>query len=77
MSVHNVVVLRGTAANPWDLRPWEALHASGRADVSVVVPPDNNYDVASIALAWSSNSGPAISASELKNDPMLNGRVRL
>lgn len=45
-----VVVLRGTAANPWDLRPWELLHARGDADVTVVVPPDNLYDVSKLEL---------------------------
>jgi glycosyltransferase involved in cell wall biosynthesis len=45
-----VVVLRGTAANPWDLRPWQALHDSGRAQVSVVVPPDNDYNIESLTL---------------------------
>jgi glycosyltransferase involved in cell wall biosynthesis len=50
MTTPRVVVLRGTAANPWDLRPWEAVRASGAADVSVVVPPDNDYDVSSLSL---------------------------
>jgi glycosyltransferase involved in cell wall biosynthesis len=45
-----VVVLRGTAANPWDLRPWERLHAAGDADVSAVVPPDNLYDTATLGI---------------------------
>ena len=45
-----VVVLRGTAANPWELRPWELLHDQGVADVRLVVPPDNLYDVSSLAL---------------------------
>jgi glycosyltransferase involved in cell wall biosynthesis len=41
-----VVVLRGTAANPWDLRPWEEL---GEAyDVSVLVPDNNQYDVGAL-----------------------------
>jgi glycosyltransferase involved in cell wall biosynthesis len=50
MSAPRVVVLRGTAANPWDLRPWQALHEDGSAQVSVVVAPDNDYDVAALAL---------------------------
>jgi glycosyltransferase involved in cell wall biosynthesis len=50
MTAPRVVVLRGTAANPWDLRPWEAVHASGVAEVGVVVPPDNDYDVSSLSL---------------------------
>ena len=50
MTVPRVVVLRGTAANPWDLRPWQALHEDGAAQVSVVVPPDNDYDVAALPL---------------------------
>ena len=41
-----VVVLRGTQANPWDLRPWELL----ADDVTVVVPRANRYDVSSLAL---------------------------
>jgi glycosyltransferase involved in cell wall biosynthesis len=45
-----VVVLRGTAANPWELRPWERLHDEGVAKVRVVVPPDNLYDVSSLRL---------------------------
>jgi glycosyltransferase involved in cell wall biosynthesis len=45
-----VVVLRGTAANQWELRPWERLHAEGAAVVSVVVPPDNLYDTAALEL---------------------------
>jgi glycosyltransferase involved in cell wall biosynthesis len=45
-----VVVLRGTAANPWDLRPWQQLHDDGTAQVSAVVPPDNDYDVSALAL---------------------------
>jgi glycosyltransferase involved in cell wall biosynthesis len=43
-----VVVLRGTAANPWDLRPWEGL--GDGYDVRVLVPPNNQYDVSSLAL---------------------------
>ena len=45
-----VVVLRGTAASPWELRPWERLHADGAADVTVVVPPDNQYDTTTVGL---------------------------
>jgi glycosyltransferase involved in cell wall biosynthesis len=45
-----IVLLRGTAANPWELRPWERLHDEGFAQVRVVVPPDNLYDVASLRL---------------------------
>lgn len=41
-----VVVLRGTAANPWDLRPWEELGAD--YDVSVLVPDANRYDVGAL-----------------------------
>jgi glycosyltransferase involved in cell wall biosynthesis len=46
----SVVVLRGTAANPWELRPWELLHERGLADVRLVVPPDNLYDVSPLRL---------------------------
>jgi glycosyltransferase involved in cell wall biosynthesis len=45
-----VVVLRGTAANPWELRPWERLHRDGDARVSVVVAPDNQYDLQGVDL---------------------------
>jgi glycosyltransferase involved in cell wall biosynthesis len=45
-----VVVLRGTAANPWELQPWELLHDQGVADVRLVVPPDNLYDVSPLGL---------------------------
>jgi glycosyltransferase involved in cell wall biosynthesis len=45
-----VVLLRGTAANPWELRPWERLHADGEFDVRLVVPPDNLYDASSLEL---------------------------
>jgi len=41
-----IVVLRGTAANPWDLRPWEEL--GGRYEVSVLVPDNNQYDVGAL-----------------------------
>jgi glycosyltransferase involved in cell wall biosynthesis len=41
-----VVVLRGTAANPWDLRPWEEL--GDGYDVSVLVPDANQYDVGAL-----------------------------
>jgi glycosyltransferase involved in cell wall biosynthesis len=50
MSGPRVVVLRGTAASPWELRPWERLHAAGEADVTVVVPPDNQYDTTTVGL---------------------------
>jgi glycosyltransferase involved in cell wall biosynthesis len=43
-----VVVLRGTAANPWDLRPWERLGPG--FDVGVLVPGANAYDTATLAL---------------------------
>jgi glycosyltransferase involved in cell wall biosynthesis len=45
-----VVVLRGTAASPWELRPWERLHDAGGADVVVVVAPDNQYDTTTVSL---------------------------
>lgn len=41
-----VVVLRGTAANPWDLRPWEDLASDW--DVRVLVPENNAYDVTAL-----------------------------
>ncbi len=44
------MVLRGTAASPWELRPWELLHHEGRADVRVVVPPDNQYDLGDLSI---------------------------
>jgi glycosyltransferase involved in cell wall biosynthesis len=45
-----VVVLRGTAASPWELMPWEHLHRRGEVDVMLVVPPDNLYDVSAVSL---------------------------
>ena len=44
-----VVVLRGTAANPWDLRPWESL--GPQFEATVLVPPNNQYDVSGLELA--------------------------
>ena len=43
-----VVLLRGTQANAWDLRPWEGL--AGDFEVEVLVPPDNLYDTGSLEL---------------------------
>ena len=43
-----VVVLRGHSANPWDLRPWEALR--DRYDVSVAVTGSNLFDVDGVEL---------------------------
>ena len=43
-----IVVLRGTAANPWDLRPLEAL--TDRFEIVVPVPANNLYDVDALAL---------------------------
>jgi glycosyltransferase involved in cell wall biosynthesis len=43
-----VVVLRGTAANPWDLRPWEDL--GDEYHVQVLVPPNNLYATESLTL---------------------------
>lgn len=45
-----VVVLRGTAANPWELRPWEQLHEDGSADVRLVIAPDNLYATSTLRL---------------------------
>jgi len=45
-----VVVLRGTAANPWELRPWERLHEEGSADVRLVLAPDNLYPTSTLRL---------------------------
>ena len=43
-----VVVLRGTAVNPWDLRPFEELGPG--YDVRVLEPADNAYDASSLRL---------------------------
>ena len=43
-----VVVLRGTAVNPWDLRPFEDLGEG--YDVVVLEPPNNAYDAGSLGL---------------------------
>jgi glycosyltransferase involved in cell wall biosynthesis len=45
-----VVLLRGTAANPWELRPWELLQEEGAAEVELVVPPDNLYDTSIVRV---------------------------
>jgi glycosyltransferase involved in cell wall biosynthesis len=50
MTVPRVALLRGTAANPWDLRPWELLHERKTIQAEVVVPPDNLYDISSLEL---------------------------
>lgn len=41
-------MLRGTAASPWDLRPWEDLAAD--FDVTVLVPANNLYDTGQLRL---------------------------
>jgi glycosyltransferase involved in cell wall biosynthesis len=43
-----VVVLRGTAANLWDLRPWEEL--GGEFDVHLLVAQDNVYDTSALRM---------------------------
>jgi glycosyltransferase involved in cell wall biosynthesis len=43
-----VVVLRGTAASPWDLRPWEDLGDGYR--VEALIPPNNLYDTAAVRI---------------------------
>ena len=42
-----VVVLRGTAANPWELRPWERLrrHAAPGATLQVSVPNARHFSL--------------------------------
>jgi glycosyltransferase involved in cell wall biosynthesis len=46
--VTRVVVLRGRQANPWDLRPWEAL--GSRWEVATLVPDTNAYDLGDLRL---------------------------
>jgi glycosyltransferase involved in cell wall biosynthesis len=48
MRPRRVVVLRGTAANPWDLRPWENLREE--FDITVLVPANNAFDTRQVAL---------------------------
>jgi glycosyltransferase involved in cell wall biosynthesis len=43
-----VVVLRGTAVNPWELRPWADLGDDYR--VQVLVPPNNLYETESLDI---------------------------
>ena len=43
-----VVLLRGTHANLWDLRPWEGL--GEEYDVEVLVPPNNLFDTGKLEL---------------------------
>jgi glycosyltransferase involved in cell wall biosynthesis len=47
--VTRIVVLRGTAANPWDLRAWADLDRD-RFDVRVVVAPNNLYALDGLGL---------------------------
>lgn len=42
-------MLRGTAVNPWDLRPFEDLGPG--YDVRVLEPPNNLYDASSLGVA--------------------------
>ena len=43
-----VVVLRGRAANPWDLRPWREVGEPYH--VAVLVPDTNDYDTGGLGL---------------------------
>jgi glycosyltransferase involved in cell wall biosynthesis len=43
-----IVVLRGRAASPWDLRPWQEL--GDPYEVAVLVPDTNDYDASGIGL---------------------------
>jgi glycosyltransferase involved in cell wall biosynthesis len=43
-----VVVLRGRAANPWDLRPWRELGEP--YEVAALVPDTNDYDTTALGL---------------------------
>lgn len=43
-----VVLLRGTHANLWDLRPWEEL--GDEFDVEVLVPPNNLFNTGKLEL---------------------------
>jgi glycosyltransferase involved in cell wall biosynthesis len=43
-----VVVLRGTSANPWDLRAWEPL--ADAFDITVPIAPNNLFDTESVGL---------------------------
>jgi glycosyltransferase involved in cell wall biosynthesis len=47
-AVTRVVVLRGRAANPWDLRPWASLGEG--YDVAVLVPANNEHDVSGLPV---------------------------
>jgi glycosyltransferase involved in cell wall biosynthesis len=44
----NVVLVRGTLVNPWDLRPWEELGEGYQ--VQVLVPPNNGFDLERLGL---------------------------
>lgn len=61
-----VVLLRGTAVNPWDLRVWE--HLTDRFDVEVLVPASNRFGLGSLAL-------PTVRVTAL-SDLAPPGRVR-
>ncbi|MFT4036425.1 MAG: glycosyltransferase family 4 protein [Patulibacter sp.] len=41
-----ITLLRGSAANPWDLAPWELL--ADEFDVQVLVPANNQYDLSAL-----------------------------
>jgi len=43
-----VVILRGTAVNPWELRAWSAM--ADRFDVSVLVPRRNQYGAPNVGV---------------------------
>lgn len=61
-----VVLLRGTAVNPWDLRVWERL--TDRFDIEVLVPASNRFGLGSLAL-------PTVRVTAL-SDLAPRGRVR-
>jgi glycosyltransferase involved in cell wall biosynthesis len=46
--MRRVVVLRGTTANPWDLRPWEEL--ADDFDVTVLLAANNEFDISGVPL---------------------------
>ena len=45
-----IALLRGTAANPWELGPWGRIHSEGEYDVRLILAPDNIYDASSVPL---------------------------
>jgi glycosyltransferase involved in cell wall biosynthesis len=69
--MRRVVVLRGTTANPWDLRPWEEL--ADEFDVTVLVAANNEFDISRVPL----RQVPIRTVGALLDPGRLAGRLAL